>query len=144
MCNNREKSTQKVIIFVFLFMFFVSCKQSCFHVITNNNVAYWSRYSNGIIMEYSKKDSILKYLNEDGTYCKQSSLEAIYGIKFRITNDTLFRYVNHNGFIIMYDTIPIVSYSKKTIVIRNNESEKVLWHRLSTKMMKNKIKLQKK
>ena len=144
MCNNQKIFTQKIIIFIFSVMFFVSCKQSCFHVITNNDVAYWSRYSNGIIMEYSKKDSTLKYLNEDGTYCRQSSLEAVCGIKFRITNDTLFHYVNHNGFIIMYDTIPVVSYSKNTIIIRNKESEKVLWHRLPTKMMKNKINFKKK
>ena len=127
-----------MIVFVILFVFFLSCKQSCFQVITQNNVAYWSRYTNGIIMEYSKKDSTLKYLNEDGTYCKQNSLEAVYGIKFRITNDTLFHYVNHKGFIMMYDTLPVVSFSRNTIIFRNKESEKIVWHRLSSKMMKSK------
>ena len=64
-----NETLNKVISFVFLFTLIASCKQSCFDVITHNNVGYWSRYWSkdnpyGMIQEYSKKDSIVKNLRE--------------------------------------------------------------------------------
>ena len=90
----------------------VSCKQSCFDVITRHDVAYWSRYWSqknpyGAIMEYSKKDSTLKYLDDSWIY--ENWNPAFWGLKFRISNDTLFEYVNRKDRIITYDSLPIAS-----------------------------------
>ena len=61
MYNIGKKSSKTIIIFLFLLTLTVSCKQSCFDVITHNHVGYWSRYWTqeypyGVIIEYSKKD----------------------------------------------------------------------------------------
>ncbi len=122
----------------------VSCKQSCFDVITRHDVAYWSRYWSqknpyGAIMEYSKKDSTLKYLDDSWIY--ENWNPAFWGLKFRISNDTLFEYVNRKDRIITYDSLPIVLYSKNKIIIKNKESELVTWHRLPTKFAKRAVDL---
>ena len=36
----------------------------------------------------------------------------------------------------MWDTIPIVSYSKDTIVVTNKMSDTVIWHRIPNKIAK--------
>ena len=143
MYNIGKKSSKTIIIFLFLLTLTVSCKQSCFDVITHNHVGYWSRYWTqeypyGVIIEYSKKDSIIRYINNDWTYIFRNTLGDIRGTKFRITNDTLFHYIDikEYGYVIMCDTIPIVSYSKDTIIITNKESEIISWHRLPTKLAK--------
>lgn len=135
MRSYRNSSQKIIILFVVLFFTLASCKQSCFDVITNGNIAYWSRYNPGIIMEYSKKDSTMKYLNEDWTYMTRPTFEAIHGIKFRITNDTLFHYIdNKKGVVITFDTVSIVSYSKNTLIFRNNQGEIVVWKRRKKNM----------
>ena len=94
-----------------------------------------------MIQEFSKKDSVVKNLREDWSYSFTNSLGDIRGVKFRIINDTLFYYINikEKGLVIMLDTIPIVSYSKNTIVVKNNKSEIAIWHRLPNKIAKNRI-----
>ena len=138
-----NKSSKKIAFFVLFLYLIVSCKQSCFDVITHNNKGYWSRYWTeddpyGVITEYSKKDSTVKNYCEDWRLCFVNSIGDIHGVKFRITNDTLFQYVNikNSGLVIMWDTIPIVSYSKDTIVIRSDVPETVKWHRIPSKIVK--------
>lgn len=134
MYNNWNESSKKLIVYFILCALCMSCKQSCFQVITQNNVAYWARYwkpddPRGCIVEYSKKDSTVRYLNEGWTYF--NSTPALWGLKFRITNDTLFHYVNRKGRVTTYDTLPIISYSRDTIIFKNEKSEYIKWHRLS-------------
>lgn len=125
-----KKPLNKFILFISLVVLFVSCKQSYFDVITQNDVAYWTfnwtlKEPYGSIMEFSKKDSTMKYLDNNWIY--DNHTPALWGLKFRISNDTLFEYVNRRGVVISYDTLPIISYSKNKIVIRNRESERDTW-----------------
>lgn len=124
------RRSKGVIAYTILLALCVSCHQSCLDVITQNDVAYWSRdwtldNPYGSITEYSRKDSTVKYLDESWIY--QDWDPALWGLKFRISNDTLFEYVNRRGVVITYDTLPIISYSKNKIVIRNRESERDTW-----------------
>ena len=144
MGNNWKKTSKIVILLSSLLTLFVSCNQSCFQVITHNDVGYWSFNwmpddPHGSIVEFSKKDSTMKYLDDYWVY--QDWSPAFWGLKFRITNDTLFSYVNKEGNVRMFDVIPIVSYSKNTFISMNNESEQVNWHRISTKYAKRMINL---
>lgn len=138
------KTLKIVIVCISLLMLFASCQQSCFDIITHNDMGYWSRYwtpedPHGSIAEFSKKDSTWKDLSEDWTY--NDFTPSLWGLKFRITNDTLFKYINRKGEVIMYDSFPIVSYSKNTIIFKDNNSGHVKWHRLSTKLAKRAIDL---
>ena len=90
-------------------------------------------------MEYSKKDSTLKNLDDSWIY--ENWNPAFWGLKFRISNDTLFEYVYRKDRIITYDSLPIVLYSKNKIIIKNKESELVTWHRLPTKFAKRAVDL---
>ena len=144
MGKNWNKTSMIAILLSSLLTLFVSCNQPCFQVITHDDVAYWSRYwmpdnPHGSIVEFSKKDSTMKHLDDDWVYDDWSP--AFWGLKFRITNDTLFSYVNRDGIVRMYDSIPIVSYSKNTIVFKNTESGYFNWHRISTKYAKRMINL---
>ena len=132
------KSKEIIVCFAILALL-ISCKQSCFDVITQNDVGYWSRYwtpsdPDRLIREYSKKDSIIKYLNgEDMSVCRGQTLGDIYGIRFKFANDTLLYYVRtKSGFVEMYDTIPIASYSRNKIVLKNG----VVWHRIPKSVIK--------
>jgi len=138
-----NKTSKKIAFFILFVYLVVSCKQSLFDVMTHNDKGYWSRYwteddPSGVILEYSKKDSTVKNLKEDWSLCFVNSIGDIYGIKFRITNDTIFHYVKikDTGLILMWDTIPIVSYSKDTIVFTNKMSDTVIWHRIPNKIAK--------
>ena len=138
-----NKSSKKVTFFVFFLTLIVSCKQSCFDVITHNSIGYWSRYwtednPNGILEVFSKKDSTVKFLNGNWDYSFGNTLGDIRGVKFRITNDTIFYYLNikERGLVIMWDTIPIVTYSKNKIIVTNEKSEIAIWRRLSAKTVK--------
>jgi hypothetical protein len=75
-------------------------------------------------MEYSKRDSTIKYLDDDWTYHTH-----VWGLKFKITNDTMFFYTIGRENIIMVDTTHIVGYNKNTLFIKNKFSEDVIWHR---------------
>lgn len=146
MYSTRNKFSKKIIIFAIVIIPLISCKQSLFQVITHNDVGYWTRYWTpedpyGAITEYSKKDSTAEHINEDWTYFRKSvpliGIWAIYGTKFRISNDTLFYYCEKNGKILdRGDTIPVISYSKNTIVFKNKASEYVTWHRIPNKLAK--------
>ena len=126
--KGSQKSKKQIIYLIITWLSLISCRQSLFEVITHNNVGYWSRYDNGSIMEYSKRDSTIKYLDDDWTYCKQGSQD--WGLKFKITNDTMFFYtISRRGNIIMVDTTHIVGYNKNTLFIKNKLSEDVIWHR---------------
>ena len=137
---------KQIISLVVLGISFVSCRQSCFDVITHNNVAYWSRYwtpsnPNGVIAVYSKKDSIRQFLDEDLNYSFTGSLGDIYSVRFKFSNDTIFHYVRtQRGFITMYDTLHIISYARDTIVVKNNNSEEVVWHRIPNRIIRKKKK----
>lgn len=140
MCNRIEKSSGVVAIFAFIFAFCISCKQSCFDIITGNEVAYWSycwfpNDPHGIIVEYSKKDSIMRFINDDWTYSWVESMDNIWGRRFKNVKDTLFEYVEipEEGYLQMLDTFIVVSYSKNKIVMKNKSNECVTWHRLPTK-----------
>lgn len=127
-----KKPSKKIIVLAAVVMLLVSCRQSCFDVLTHNDVGYWSRYwtpndPHGAITEYSKKDSTTKYLNECWAY--NDFAPALWGLKFKMANDTLFKYVNRKGNLKIYDTIPIASYSKNTVILKNG----IVWHRISTK-----------
>ena len=131
----ERKVIKIVIVLSFILPLLISCKQSCFDVLTHNDVGYWSRYwtpndPHGAIMEFSKNDSTTKYIDENWTYSDFSP--ALWGLKFWISSDTLFTYVNRKGSLMIYDTIPIASYSKKTVILKNG----IVWHRLSTKYAK--------
>ena len=78
-------------------------------------------------MEYSKRDSTIKYLDDDWTYC--THVPQLWGLKFKITNDTMFFYTIRRGNIIMNETIPIVAYKKNIIILKGDTSEDVIWHR---------------
>lgn len=126
----------------------MSCKQSCFDVLTHNDVGYWSdgwtpKDPSGSIMEFSKKDSTLKYLGD--TWAYDDWPPALWGLKFKITNDTLYTYVNRNGNIRIYDTLLVVSYSNNNFNAQTNASYNVKWHRISTRyarrMMSSQVKL---
>ena len=122
-----QKSKKQIIYLIITGLSLISCRQSLFEVITHNNVGYWSRYDNGIITEYSKRDSSVKFLDDDWTYCKQGSHD--WGLKFKIANDTLFFYTIGRENIIMNETIPIVAYKKNIIILKGDTSEDVIWHR---------------
>jgi len=131
-----KKPSKKVIVLAAVFMLLVSCRQSCLDVITHNDVGYWSelwtpKNPAGPIREFSKKDSTLKYLGE--TWAYEDWPPALWGLKFRITNDTLFTYVNRNGNVMMIDTLSVVSYSNNTFLYKTNNSYYGKWHRISTK-----------
>ncbi|SEA66573.1 hypothetical protein SAMN05216455_1179 [Segatella bryantii] len=120
-----QKSKKQIIYLIITGLSLISCRQSLFEVITHNNVGYWSRYDNGSIMEYSKRDSTIKYLSDDWTYHTH-----VWGLKFKITNDTMFFYtISRRGNIIMNETIPIVAYKKNIIILKGDTSENVIWHR---------------
>ena len=143
-----KKPSKKVIVLAAVVMLLVSCRQSCLDVITHNDVGYWSelwtpKNPAGPIREFSKKDSTLKYLGE--TWAYEDWSPALWGLKFRITNDTLFTYVNRNGNVMMIDTLSVVSYSNNTFIYKTNNSYYGKWHRISTKyarkMMNSQVKL---
>ncbi len=144
MYSNWNKSSIIAIVFASLLVLFASCKQSYLDLITHNDVGYWSRYwlpndPHGMIWEYSKKDSKLKFIDEDWAYSTEWSMDDIYGRKFRVKDDTLFHYVDVKGHLYMRDTVTIVSISKNKIVIKNMKSDYITWHRLSTKYAKRQI-----
>lgn len=143
-----NKSSSKIIAFASMLVLFASCKQSFFDVITHNDVGYWSRYwtpkdPHGVIVEYSKKDSIKRVINKDWTRPRWlGTYDDIHGQKFKITNDTMFTYISDGkGFMRMRDTLLIVSYSRNKIVVRNMKSELVTWHRIPTKFAKKQLAL---
>ncbi|OYP55261.1 hypothetical protein SAMN04487899_105185 [Segatella bryantii] len=125
--KGSQKSKKQIIYLIITGLSLISCRQSLFEVITHNNVGYWSRYDNGVIMEYSKRDSTIKYLDDDWTY--HTHVPQLWGLKFKITNDTMFFYTIRRGNIIMVDTTHIVGYNKNTLFIKNKFSEDVIWHR---------------
>ena len=122
--KGSQKSKKQIIYLIITGLSLISCRQSLFEVITHNNVGYWSRYDNGSIMEYSKRDSTIKYLDDDWTYHTE-----VWGHKFKITNDTMFFYTIGRENIIMNETIPIVAYKKNIIILKGDTSENVIWHR---------------
>ena len=122
--KGSQKSKKQIIYLIITGLSLISCRQSLFEVITHNNVGYWSRYDNGVIMEYSKRDSIIKYLDDDWTYHTHVPWN-----KFKITNDTMFFYTIGRENIIMNETIPIVAYKKNIIILKGDTSENVIWHR---------------
>jgi hypothetical protein len=122
--KGSQKSKKQIIYLIITGLSLISCRQSLFEVITHNNVGYWSRYDDGVIMEYSKRDSIIKYLDDDWTYHTHVPWN-----KFKITNDTMFFYTISRGNIIMNETIPIVAYKKNIIILKGDTSEDVIWHR---------------
>ena len=127
-----KKPSKKVIVLAAVVMLLVSCRQSCFDVLTHNDVGYWSRYwtpkdPRGSISEFSKKDSTMKYIDDNWAY--EDWPPAFWGLKFKMADDTLFKYVNRKGNLKIYDTIPIASYSKNTVILKNG----IIWHRISTK-----------
>ena len=122
--KGSQKSKKQIIYLIITGLSLISCRQSLFEVITHNNVGYWSRYDNGVIMEYSKRDSTIKYLDDDWTYHTE-----VCGLKFKITNDTMFFYTIGRENIIMNETIPIVAYKKNIIILKGDTSENVIWHR---------------
>ena len=122
--KGSQKSKKQIIYLIITGLSLISCRQSLFEVITHNNVGYWSRYDNGSIMEYSKRDSTIKYLDDDWTYHTE-----VWGLKFKITNDTMFFYTIGRENIIMNETIPIVAYKKNIIILKGDTSENVIWHR---------------
>ena len=131
-----KKPSKKIIVLAAVVMLLVSCRQSCFDVLTHNDVGYWSfnwTHKNlfGSIIEFSKKDSTMKYIDDNWAY--EDWPPALWGLKFRINNDTLFTYVNRRGYVKTYDTLSIVSYSKNTFISNDREAENVKWHRISTK-----------
>jgi hypothetical protein len=90
---------------------------------------------------YSKKDSIRQFLDEDLNYSFTGSLGDIYSVRFKFSNDTIFHYVRtKRGFITMYDTLHIISYARDTIVVKNNNSEEVVWHRIPNRIIRKKKK----
>ena len=122
--KGSQKSIKQIIYLIITGLSLISCRQSLFEVITHNNVGYWSRYDNGVITEYSKRDSSVKFLDDDWTYHTE-----VWGLKFKIANDTLFEYTIRRGNIIMNETIPIVAYKKNIIILKGDTSEDVIWHR---------------
>lgn len=122
--KRSQKSKKQIIYLIITGLSLISCRQSLFEVITHNNVGYWSRYDNGVITEYSKRDSSVKFLDDDWTYHTE-----VWGLKFKIANDTLFEYTIRRGNIIMNETIPIVAYKKNIIILKGDTSENVIWHR---------------
>lgn len=122
--KGSQKSKKQIIYLIITGLSLISCRQSLFEVITHNNVGYWSRYDNGVITEYSKRDSSVKFLDDDWTYHTE-----VWGLKFKIANDTLFEYTIRRGNIIINETIHVVGYNKNTLFIKNKLSEDVIWHR---------------
>ena len=122
--KGSQKSKKQIIYLIITGLSLISCRQSLFEVITHNNVGYWSRYDNGVITEYSKRDSSVKFLDDDWTYHTE-----VWGLKFKITNDTMFFYTIGRENIIMNETIPIVAYKKNIIILKGDTSENVIWHR---------------
>ena len=122
--KGSQKSKKQIIYLIITGLSLISCRQSLFEVITHNNVGYWSRYDNGVITEYSKRDSTIKYLDDDWTY--HTEVPQLWDLKFKITNDTMFFYTIRRGNIIMVDTTLIVDYNKNTLFIKNKFSEDVI------------------
>ena len=115
--KGSQKSKKQIIYLIITGLSLISCRQSLFEVITHNNVGYWSRYDNGVITEYSKRDSSVKFLDDDWTY--HTHVPQLWGLKFKIANDTLFEYINRRGNIIINKTIHVVGYNKNTLFIKN-------------------------
>ena len=129
------------IIIVAMLALFTSCRQSLYDVLTQNDFGYWLN-PHGMIIEYSKKDSLKRYLEEDCSYSFNSSLGDIWGIKFKIKKDTIFHYVEikKDNFITMYDTLIVESYSKDSIILING----VILYNIPQKVIRNRQKLLKK
>lgn len=140
MYSTSNKSSKIIIIFAIVIIPLISCKQSLFQVITHNDVGYWKSEWSPLITEYSKKDSRFEVYDENWINLREGpklGIWAIYGTKFRITNDTIFYYCEVDGHVAaMGDTLPVVSYSKNTIVIKNRASQYVTLHRIPNKLAK--------
>ena len=129
MHSYRKKT--KIIAFAGVLLFAVSCKPSLLDVITNNGVGYWSRYEDGYIHEYSKKDSMARFLDPDWK-CVDSTYQCHYR-QFYVANDTLFEFIDYGGRKIVFDTTLVVSYSKNTLVVKGGDefgnAVDVVWKR---------------
>ena len=124
----------RVMAVVVFSVLFASCGQSLFQVLTHDDVGYWShnwtrKNPYGVIIEYSKRDSVMKFVDEDWTYSWIGSFDNIYGRRFRIINDTIFEYVRKKNVEYPLDTVIVASYSKDRITLSNGYK----WHRISTK-----------
>lgn len=95
---------------------FHSCRYSMFQLLTNNDVGYWEVHGSNIISAYSKKDSILEYLNDD---LQTQSAQLLRPEKFHISKDTISHAFFFNNKICYYDTLLIVSYSRNKISFIN-------------------------
>lgn len=140
------KSNKKIVISILVSINLVACQQLSVDTLTNNNVSYWMRDGHVVIQEYSKKDTLVKFLHEDMTYhdLSQNVMEAVYGRKFKISNDTIFEYINIQGRIIMCDTIHVTSFRRNKLILRTKDGEYFHWHRLSKKEIQQRLEMQNK
>lgn len=127
-----EQKIRIICYIISVFSLLVSCKQSLFEVLTHGGEGYWSRYDNGVALEYSKKDSTVKFFDK-WEYRATSPLETSFGIKFRISNDTIFEYIPTPRYNISWDSTHVIEYSKNIICIRSSHHDTITWYRWSNK-----------
>ncbi len=143
--RNNRKVYKIILITCVLLSGFISCKQSwersCLDALTHGNVGYWVRVYDGsygaVVTEYSKKDSTIRFIY-DGEYGWPNPHIAMYGLKFKIENDTLSEYINKNGHLIpFHDPIFVIKYSRDTMILRNKRSDIIVWKRMNKKKVFN-------
>ena len=93
----KKKLTIRIIALLQLLVIsssLMSCRQSLFNMLTNNGVGYWVIPGDDQVRAYSKKDSVLEYLNGD---LKTRCVYLMKTEKFRISEDTINHAYKYRG-----------------------------------------------
>ena len=94
---------------------------------TTGRNKFSTKHKNYLLLHCDEDFDLMKYIDDNWAY--EDWPPAFWGLKFKMADDTLFKYVNRKGNLKIYDTIPIASYSKNTVILKNG----IVWHRISTK-----------
>ena len=122
---------KKINAILSLFIFVLSsCSQSYFQKLTNNDIGYWKLQGRYLFVSYSRKDSIwTNYIYENMEQChSQWGWVELCERKFRISNDTIFRFIRdkESGKCLPWDTSQIVSFNKNKMTLKEGpEGEKI-------------------
>lgn len=115
------------IIFITLILSLASCKQSYFQMLTHSDIGFWRTQGFYLYHSYSKTDSTFKDYDEKMEQFRDQWvwLEYLCEHKFRISNDTLYRYHRDKKTGICYPdfTYQIVSLKKNRLRMKRIPSE---------------------
>lgn len=125
----KKKLTIRIIALLQLLVIsssLMSCRQSLFNMLTNNGVGYWVIPGDDQVQAYSKKDSVLEYLNGN---LKTRCVYLMRTEKFRISEDTINHAYKYRGQYYYYDTLLIVPYSKNLISFVDPQTNYTIYYR---------------